>query len=131
MRWVDTGFALALDTASRDPFKFYLIYSYEVYDVEYVDGVEIRTEEPEQEEPPKFCEGPDGFTVAVLESPILKSPFLDGNILTEEQYANLLKFGQGNQIRLSVLSTKKPDLAQAAYQDADHPYAPIFSSRDN
>ena len=66
--WFDTKLVLAVDTASTGPLKYYLIYKYEVYDVEYLDsGGERRVEEPEQNEPPKLCNGSDAFTVAILE----------------------------------------------------------------
>ena len=68
--WFDTKLVLAVDTASTGPLKYYLIYKYEVYDVECLDsGGERRVEEPEQNEPPKLCNGPDAFTVAISEVP--------------------------------------------------------------
>lgn len=46
LNWVDTGYSLAMHTASFDPVKFFLIYKYEVYGVEYLnDGNETRDEE--------------------------------------------------------------------------------------
>lgn len=118
--WVDTGYVLAMNTASFDPVQLILIYKYEVYGVEYLDdGDEIRDEEPAQESPPKFCDGPIAFTVAFWEKP---------------KGSNVLEFPDRTSLRdndLHVVSTKKPSLAEAGYKNERYPYVPVFPPRDS
>ena len=117
--WFDTKYILALDVHQV---KYYIIYKYEVYEVEYSDdGGEIRNEEPEQKEVPKFCHGPDGFTVAVWEPKKTPIRRWDQNIRSAARYG---------EIRLRVVSTKKPSLAVAGFKDTKDPYVPVFSPRD-
>ena len=74
-------------------------------------------EEPQQAGPPKFCDRTDRFTVAVIEEQdLLKTEFS-----TTESI----------DIRLSVLSIEKPDLVMAGWRDDQHPYVPLFSSRNS
>ena len=40
--WFETDFVLAVDTSSSEPVKYYLIYKYEVYDVEYLTREGLR-----------------------------------------------------------------------------------------
>lgn len=48
LEWFDTKFVLAVDTESFHSLRYYLIYKYEVYDVDYLeDAGEIRDKEPE------------------------------------------------------------------------------------
>lgn len=105
LNWVDTGYSSAMHTALFDPVKFFLIYKYEVYGVEYLnDGNETRDEESEQETPPQFCNRPIPFTVAFWE---------------KRKQGNMLKFADSNSLKdndLHVMSTKKPRLAEAGYK---------------
>ena len=118
--WVDTRYVLAMNTASIDPVQIFLVYKYEVYDVVYLDdGGETRDEEPEQESPPKFCDGPIAFTVAFWERP---------------KRNGILRFSDCTSLRdtdLYVVSTKKPGIAEAGYKDDKCPYVPVFPPRDS
>lgn len=120
LEWVDTRYILAMNTASFDPVQLLLIYKYEVYGVDYLDdGDETRDEEPEQESPPKFCDGPIAFTVAFWERP---------------KQSNILEFPDRTSLRdndLHVVSTKKPSLAEAGYKNERYPYVPVFFPRDS
>ena len=113
-----------MDTSSTEPLKYYLIYKYEVYDVEYFyDGGERRDEEPECNEPPKLCNGPDAFTVAILEVPRQQMTL---RIMAAAKFSD-----DKDKIRLHVVSTRKPGLTIAGYKDADHPYMPAFAPLDS
>lgn len=118
--WVDTRFVLAMNTASFHPAQLFLIYKYEVYGVEYLDdGDEARDEEPEQKSPPKFCDGPIAFTVAIWERP---------------ERSIIFEFSDRTSLRdtdLHVVSTKKPMLAEAGYKNKRYPYVPVFPPRDS
>ena len=122
VEWVDTKYVLAVNTASSQKLKYYMIYNYEVYDVEYLeDGGERRDEEPEDVKPPTFCKGSQAFTIDLLKKP--QNPVQD---MTYENVKN-----DQNEIELEVLETKKPQLAMAAYKDEQNPYVPMFLPRDN
>lgn len=122
--WFNTGYVLVLDTASSDIFKFYLVYKYKVYDTEYLHtGGEKRVEEPEQEEPPKFCNGADGFTVALLGDP--NRPH-QHPLMTRPDHFFSQKVWKHTSLSTDVLSTKKPGLAPAGYKNDRHSYIPVF-----
>ena len=110
-----------MNTASSDPVQLILVYKYEVYGVEYLDdGNERRDEEPEQENPSRFCNGPIAFTVAFWEK--------------RKQGSNVLKFPDSASLKdndLHVVSTKKPSLTEAGYKNEKHPYVPIFPPQDS
>lgn len=120
LEWFDTKFVLAVDTKSSRKLRYYLIYKYEVYDVDYLeDGGQIRDEEPEDVKPPAFCGGPDAFTIGILRRP--------RNPVRDLRYKNML---DENEIVIQVLETKKPQLAMTGYQDESNPYVPVFPPRD-
>lgn len=128
--WFDTRFVLALDAANGWRKKeFVLVYKYEVYSIDYLDdGSEKRSEEAEHGEPPEFCNGPDAFTVAVCEtgtSLLSKSDIKDNPVESSEEPPRL------PDIRLTVRSVKKPDLAVAGYVNDANPYVPVFPLGEN
>lgn len=105
-----------MDTEPSHNLRHYLIYKYEVYDVDYLeDGGEIRDEEPEDVKPPTFCGGPEAFTIGIL-----RNRDLAYNNVKDDQI----------ELELEVLETKKPQLAMAGYQDESNPYVPVFPPRD-
>lgn len=119
--WLDTKYVLAVDTVLSQKLRYYLIYKYEVYDVEYLEGGgERRDEEPEDVKPPTFCKGPQAFTIGLLKKP--QNPVRD---MTYENMKN-----DQDEIELEVLETKKPQLAMAGYKDDQNPYVPLFLPRD-
>ena len=121
LKWSDTKFVLAVDTESLHNLRYYLIYKYEVYGVDYLeDGGEIRDEEPEDVKPPTFCGGPEAFTIGILRRP--QNPVRD---MTYNKVKN-----DQNEIELEVLETKKPQLSMTGYQDESNPYVAVFPPRD-
>lgn len=131
--WFDTRYVLAMDTASTHWWKCYLVYKYEVYGTKYLDdGGEKRDEEPEEKEPPRFCNGFNAFTIAETSLQYLQhieDTKLEGRRVVEG--IGLTDLVDLEEIPLRVVSTKKPSLAVAGYKDADHPYVPVFSPRDS
>lgn len=110
-----------MDTEPSHKLQYYLIYKYEVYDVDYLEyGGEIRDEEPEAIKPPTFCGGPEAFTIGILKRPTSPVRDLAYNSVKDDQ----------NEIELEVLETKKPQLAMTGYQDESNPYVPVFPQRD-
>ena len=112
--WFDTGFVLVVDTAQASKLKFYLVYN---------EGGERNVEEPDQDELPKFCDGPEPFTVAVWKN---SSTIALRSVQRPEDGGRHL-----DNIDLEVVSIKKPDLGVAGYKDANHPYIPVFPLVDN
>ena len=101
--------------------RYYLIYKHEVYDVDYLeDGGEIRDEEPEDVKPPKFCGGPDAFTIGILRKPPNPVRDLAYNNMKDDQ----------KEIKLGYLETKKPQLGMTGYQDESNLYVSVFPPRD-
>ena len=86
------------------------------------------SEESEHEKPPRFCNGPDAFTVAVCETgtSLLSKSVVRGPLpVAPEERPGL------PDMKLAVRSVKKPELTVAGYVDDEHPYIPVFPSGEN
>lgn len=128
--WFNSGFVLGLNAAHGwRKQEFLLIYSYKVYDADYLDdGTETRSEEPEHKEPPRFCNGPDAFTVAICET---GTSLLSKSDVKDELHVSSEELPRLPDIRLTVRSVKKPDLGLAGYVDDQNPYFPVFLPGDS
>lgn len=123
--WFDTDFVFALDiTNGWRKNEFLLIYKYGDVDNEFLDDhSEESSAEPQHEDPPHFCDGPDAFTVATCET---------GSDLSLRRHENIqpdvlvTDTSTLFEIKLAVGSVKKLDFVVAGYLNDENPYVPVI-----